>query len=152
MAHPTVVGLQEEEFDLNQLTDQLLTPEVGAACIFTGVVRRLTKRDDPRRTEYLEYQAYTSMAEEKLRQIAVEIRERWPTVIGVAIVQRTGRLLPQEPTVAVICTASHRDTGIFEAARYGIDRLKEIVPVWKKEATPEGEEWVEGDYKPQAGE
>ncbi len=152
MAHPTVVGLQKEEFDLNQLTDQLLTPEVGAVCTFTGVVRGLTKRDEPHCTKYLEYQAYPSMAEEKLRQIAAEIRERWPTVIGVAIVQRTGRLLPQEPTVAVICTASHRGTGIFEAARYGIDRLKEIVPVWKKEVTPEGEEWVEGDYRPEPGE
>lgn len=152
MAHPTIVSIQNERFDLNELTDQLLTPEAGAVCIFTGVVRGLTKRDDPRRTEYLEYQAYQSMAEEKLRQIAAEIRERWPTVMGVAIVQRTGRLLPQQPTVAVICTAGHRDTGVFEAARYGIDRLKEIVPVWKKEVTPEGEEWVEGDYKPAPGE
>lgn len=152
MAHPTIVSIQDEGFDLNELTDRLLTPEAGAVCIFTGVVRGLTKRDDPQRTEYLEYQAYQPMGEEKLRQIAAEIRERWPTVMGVALVQRTGRLLPQQPTVAIICTAGHRDTGVFEAARYGIDRLKEIVPVWKKEVTPEGEEWVEGDYKPAPGE
>jgi molybdopterin synthase catalytic subunit len=152
MANPTIVGLQDERFDLNELLDRLLTPETGAVCIFTGAVRGLMERGEPRRTEYLEYQAYQSMAEEKLSQIAVEIRERWPTVIGVAIVQRTGRLLPQQPTVAVVCTAGHRDTGVFEAARYGIDRLKEIVPVWKKEVTAEGEEWVEGDYKPSPGE
>ena len=48
--------------------------------------------------------------------------------------------------------AGHRDTGVFEAARYGIDRLKQIVPVWKKEVSPDGEEWVEGDYFPAAGE
>jgi molybdopterin synthase catalytic subunit len=54
--------------------------------------------------------------------------------------------------VLIACTAAHRDTGVFEAARYGIDRLKEIVPVWKKEVGPHGEEWVEGDYVPKPGE
>ncbi|MFN8425746.1 MAG: hypothetical protein U0X87_05750 [Anaerolineales bacterium] len=52
----------------------------------------------------------------------------------------------------IACTAAHRDTGVFEAARYGIDRLKEIVPVWKKEVSPSGEFWVEGEYIPKAGE
>ncbi len=64
---------------------------------------------------------------------------RWPTVEGIAIVQRIGRLYPMTPTVLIACTAAHRDTGVFEAARYGIDRLKEIVPVWKKEVGPHGE-------------
>jgi MoaE-MoaD fusion protein len=54
--------------------------------------------------------------------------------------------------VLIACTAAHRDTGVFEAARYGIDRLKEIVPVWKKEVGPDGQEWVEGDYIPKPGE
>ena len=52
----------------------------------------------------------------------------------------------------IVCTAAHRDTGVFEAARYGIDRLKEIVPVWKKEVRPDGEFWVEGEYIPKPGE
>jgi molybdopterin synthase catalytic subunit len=69
-------------------------------------------------------------------------------VEGIAIVQRIGRLNPGTPTVLVACTAAHRDTGVFEAARYGIDRLKEIVPVWKKEVGPQGQEWVEGGYHP----
>lgn len=69
------------------------------------------------------------MAEEKLRKIADEIRERWPAIEGIVIVQRIGKLMPQTPTVLIGCTAAHRDTGIFDAARYGIDRLKEIVPV-----------------------
>ena len=85
-------------------------------------------------------------------QVADEIRQRWPTVEGVAIVQRVGRLHPCTPTVLIACTSAHRDTGVFDAARYGIDRLKEIVPVWKKEAGPDGEEWVEGDYIPKPGE
>ena len=52
------------------------------------------------------------------------------------------------PTVLIVCTAAHRDEGVFEAARYGIDRLKQIVPIWKKEVGPGGEAWVEGDYHP----
>lgn len=92
------------------------------------------------------------MAEAKMRQIADEIRERWPVVKGVAIIQRIGRLYPETPTVLVACSAAHRDTGIFEAARYGIDRLKEIVPVWKKEVGPDNETWVEGEYTPKPGE
>lgn len=91
-------------------------------------------------------------AEAKMKQVADEIRERWPTIEGIAIVQRIGRLYPRTPTVLIACTAAHRDTGVFEAARYGIDRLKEIVPVWKKEVGPNGEEWIEGDYIPKPGE
>ena len=62
--------------------------------------------------------------------------------------QRVGRLDPGTPTVLIACTAAHRDTGVFEAARYGIDRLKQIVPVWKKEIGPGGEFWIEGSYTP----
>jgi molybdopterin synthase catalytic subunit len=92
------------------------------------------------------------MAETKMLQVADEIRERWPEVEGILIVQRIGRLAPGTPTIVIACSAAHRDTGIFEASRYGIDRLKEIVPIWKKEITPEGETWVEGEYHPQKGD
>jgi molybdopterin synthase catalytic subunit len=54
--------------------------------------------------------------------------------------------------VLIACSAGHRDTGVFDAARYGIDRLKEIVPVWKKEVGPQGKEWVEGEYFPAKGD
>lgn len=151
-ALPTIFSIIEEEIDLNALLDQITLPSTGAAAIFTGMVRGVTQRGLPRQTLYLEYEAYKPMAEAKMRQIAEEIRARWPTIEGIAIVQRTGRLQPRTPTVLIACTAPHRDTGVFEAARYGIDRLKEIVPVWKKEVGPDGEEWVEGDYLPQAGE
>jgi molybdopterin synthase catalytic subunit len=87
-----------------------------------------------------------------MQQVAAEIRARWPAVEGIAIVQRIGRLDPGTPTVLIVCTAAHRDTGVFEAARYGINRLKEIVPVWKKEVGPQGEYWVEGEYIPDDGE
>ncbi len=144
----TLFIITQDELDLDDLLRQITLPETGAACLFTGMVRGLTERDNPHSTEYLEYEAYQPMAEAKMRQVAEEIRERWPAVEGIAIVQRVGRLEAGTPTVLIACSAAHRDTGVFEAARYGIDRLKEIVPVWKKEVGPQGEEWVEGEYIP----
>jgi molybdopterin synthase catalytic subunit len=116
--------------------------------LFTGTVRGTTDRDNPHETDYLEYEAYKPMAEAMMRQIASEIRAHWNSIDGIALIQRVGRLYPRDLAVAVACAASHRDTGVFDAARYGIDRLKEIVPVWKKEVGPSGEEWVEGNYIP----
>ncbi len=149
---PTIYSITEAEIDLNDLLDQITLTSTGAAAIFTGMVRGVTSRDNPHETVYLEYEAYVPMAEAKMRQVADEIRERWPTIEGIALIQRIGRLYPRTPTVLIACTSPHRDTGVFDAARYGIDRLKEIVPVWKKEVGPNGEEWVEGDYIPKPGE
>lgn len=152
MEFPTIFSITEDEIDLNNLLAKITLTSTGAAAIFTGMVRGATARGDAHETEYLEYEAYVPMAEEKMRQVAREIRARWPSIEGIAIVQRIGRLYPKTPTVLIACTAAHRDTGVFEAARYGIDRLKEIVPIWKKEVSPGGEFWVEGDYTPTAGE
>lgn len=150
-SRPTLYRITDQKIDLDDLLGQITSPAAGAAAIFTGMVRGETTRED-RQTLYLEYETYQSMAETKLKQVAEEIRQRWPDVIGIALVQRVGRLYPCTPTVLIACTAAHRDTGVFEAARYGIDRLKEIVPVWKKEVGPGGEEWIEGDYRPHLGE
>ena len=148
MNHPTIFSITEAELNIDDLLAQITLTGTGAAAIFTGMVRGETRRDDPHETVYLEYEAYIPMAEAKMKQVAEEIRQKWPAVEGIAIVQRVGRLYPKTPTVLIACTAAHRDTGVFEAARYGIDRLKEIVPVWKKEVGPGGEEWVEGHYLP----
>lgn len=152
MEFPTIFSITEAEIDLNDLLARITLTSTGAAAIFAGMVRGQTSRGDAHETEYLEYEAYVPMAEEKMKQVAEEIRARWPIVEGIAIVQRIGKLYPKTPTVLIACTAAHRDTGVFEAARYGIDRLKEIVPIWKKEVSPDGEHWVEGDYFPKAGE
>ena len=149
---PTIFYIAEEEIKLDDLLAKITLPTTGAAAIFTGMVRGVTARDDPHQTVYLKYEAYIPMAEAKMKQVAEEIRAQWPSVEGIAIVQRVGKLYPQTPTVLIACTAAHRDTGVFEAARYGIDRLKEIVPIWKKEVGPGGEFWVEGEYIPKAGE
>lgn len=149
---PTIYSITESEIDLNDLLDRITLPSTGAAAIFTGMVRGVTSRGDAHETEYLEYESYVPMAEAKMKQVADEIRENWPVVEGIAVVQRIGKLYPKTPTVLIACTAAHRDTGVFDAARYGIDRLKEIVPIWKKEVGPNGQEWVEGDYIPKPGE
>lgn len=149
---PLITSITEDELDLDALLQAITLDSTGAAAIFTGMVRGTTSRDNPHETVYLEYEAYQPMAEAKMKQVAEEIRARWPVVEGIAIVQRIGRLYPRTPTVLIACTAAHRDTGVFEAARYGIDRLKEIVPIWKKEFGPQGEEWVEGQYHPRPGE
>lgn len=149
-SHPTIFSITESELDLDSLLEQITLDSTGAAAVFTGMVRGVTSRDDPHQTAYLEYEAYVPMAEAKMKQVVDEIRERWPSVEGIAIVQRIGKLYPRTPTVLIACTAAHRDTGVFEAARYGIDRLKEIVPIWKKEVGPDGQFWVEGEYIPSA--
>jgi molybdopterin synthase catalytic subunit len=152
MDHPTTISITDEELDINGLLASVTPASSGAAAIFSGIVRGMTDRVPQHETTFLEYEAYKPMAEAKMRQVAEEIRNKWPSVEGIAIVQRVGRLFPRTPTVIIICTAAHRDTGVFEAARYGIDRLKEIVPVWKKEVGPDGEFWVEGEYIPKPGE
>ena len=149
---PTIFSITEDEIDLNDLLAQITLASTGAAAIFTGMVRGETRRGDAHDTDYLEYEAYIPMAEAKMKQVADEIRAKWSSIEGIAIVQRIGKLYPKTPTVLIACTAAHRDTGVFEAARYGIDRLKEIVPIWKKEVSPDGQFWVEGDYIPKPGE
>jgi molybdopterin synthase catalytic subunit len=152
MDYPTIFSITDVEIDLNALLAKITLTSTGAAAIFTGMVRGETRRGEAHDTEYLEYEAYIPMAEAKMKQVAEEIRARWPLVEGIAIVQRIGKLYPKTPTVLIACTAAHRDTGVFEAARYGIDRLKEIVPIWKKEVSRNGEFWVEGEYTPKPGE
>lgn len=149
--HPTYFAVTPDEPDMRAIYEHLTRPDVGAIVNFTGLVRGQTKREGlPAKTLYLEYEAYSTMAEEKMAQIAREIWQRWPKVKGVAIVQRIGKLDVSDITTFVTCAAGHRDQGVFEAARYGIDRLKEIVPVWKKEVGEDESVWVEGSYRPSA--
>ena len=149
LPHPTHFAVTTEPLDIEGIHARLTQPEIGAIVSFTGSVRGQTQRDGlPPETSYLEYEAYSEMAELKMAQVAREIWQKWPLVKGVAIVQRIGRLDIGENTTFVACASAHRDQGVFEAARYGIDRLKEIVPVWKKEVGEDLSVWVEGDYRP----
>lgn len=148
-AFPEIFRLAEGPIDHDEIIAAITVAETGAVCVFSGMVRGRTHKDDaPPETDYLEYEAYEPMAVAKMAQVAAEIREQWPLVQGIAIIQRVGRLDVGQNTVLIACSSGHRDQGCFEAARYGIDRLKEIVPVWKKEVGPDGAAWVEGHYRP----
>lgn len=142
---PTLLDITRAPIDLNALQSSVTTPRDGAVVLFTGVVRGRTGAEV---TDQLEYEAYQEMAVRKLRQVADEMRERFDGIHGIALVQRVGAMVVGEPTVAVVVSAGHRGDGAFEAARYGIDRLKQIVPVWKRETRPDGSSWIEGDYVP----
>lgn len=147
--YPEIFRLADQPFSTDELIAAITIPATGAVCVFSGMVRGETNQQgEVAHTERLEYEAYEAMALEKMRQVAQEIRERWSLVQGIAIVQRVGRLEVGQNTIVIACSSGHRDQGCFEAARYGIDRLKEIVPVWKKEVRPDGSSWVEGHYMP----
>lgn len=149
MPYPTYFALSPEPPDFEMIRQKLTQPDVGAVVSFAGSVRGQTQRDGlPPETISLEYEAYSGMAEQKMAQIAREIWQQWPNVKGIAIVQRIGKLDVGELTTYVACAAGHRDQDVFAAARYGIDRLKEIVPVWKKEIGRDQQVWVEGTYQP----
>jgi molybdopterin synthase catalytic subunit len=149
MTHPTILDITRAPIDLNALQRGVTTPEDGAVVLFTGTVRGVTGES---LTQQLEYEAYQSMALQKLEQVADEMRKQFEGIHGVALVQRIGEMAVSEPTVAVVVSAGHRGSGAFEAARFGIDRLKQIVPVWKKEIRPDGSAWIEGDYVPGAAD
>jgi molybdopterin synthase catalytic subunit len=122
---------------VDEVVSRLGDPAIGVVIAFVGVVRGVT---DGREVLFLEYEAYPEMAEEMLRQIGDEIRERWETIREVAIVHRLGRLEIGETSVVIALSAAHRPE-VFDAVHYAIDRLKEIVPIWKKEAWTDGAEW-----------
>jgi MoaE-MoaD fusion protein len=149
--YPEVCQLADAPLDLDALMAAITVPATGAVCVFSGMVRGETHTDDgAQQTAHLEYEAYAPMALAKMRQVAAEIRAQYPGVQGIAIVQRVGKLDVGQNTILIMCGSGHRDGGCFEAARYGIDRLKEIVPVWKREVGTDGAAWVEGAYMPSA--
>ena len=131
--------------DPTALHELVLRPQAGAVSLFLGVVRDNNLGRD---VDYLEYDAYPAMAVKIMRQIAAEIRERWE-VEAIAMQHRVGRLQIGEASVAVAVSSAHRGEGI-EACHYGIDRLKAIVPIWKKEVWADGEAWIEGSLQPAA--
>jgi molybdopterin synthase catalytic subunit len=114
--------------------------ESGAVALFLGVVR---DNSHGRRVLYLEYDAYPEMAERKLREVAEEARSRWP-ITEVAIAHRTGRLEIGETSLLIAVSSPHRHDA-FAACHHIVDRIKEIVPIWKKEVWEGGEAWIEGD-------
>ncbi len=124
-----------------QVREVVESPEAGAVVLFLGTVRNNT---DGRQVKHLEYDAYTPMAERKMTEIGQEILEKWG-IKHVAIIHRIGKLEIGEVSVAVGIASPHRKDG-FEACKYAMDRLKQIVPIWKREVWLDGDaEWVKPD-------
>ena len=136
--------ITSDPLDLQALHDLVLRSTAGAVSHFVGVVR---DNNLGRSVNHLVYDAYPTMATKMMRQIADEIRARWE-IDAVAIHHRTGRLEIGEPSVAIAVSAPHRADSIA-ACHHGIDRLKQIVPIWKKEVWSDGEHWIEGSLTPQ---
>lgn len=135
-----IFEITREPIDIARLRARLLTGESGAVVIFDGVTRNNTKG---RRTLYLEYEGYTEMALKTMAQICREAHEKWP-INHMGIVHRLGRIEISESSVVIVVTSAHRRVA-FEACHYAIDRLKKIVPIWKKEYFVDGEVWVENE-------
>lgn len=134
-----------EPLSLDDVAARVSRPNCGAVVVFAGVVRGIT---GDQVTDHLEYEAYVSMAEAMMAQIGEEIKARWPKIEAVAMVHRVGRMDVGEPSVVIAVAAPHRDDGAFEACRYAIERLKAIVPIWKKEVLTTGAQWIEGPRHP----
>lgn len=136
-AEPPRFAITTEPLSGDEIAARVTNPHSGATVVFVGTVREWT---NGRQTIHLEYEAYPEMAVEQLRVIGREIEERWPGA-QVAIVHRVGKLEVTEPSVVIAVATPHRPEA-FEACRYAIERLKQIVPIWKKEVWADGEEWV----------
>src|SRR4051812_10422262 len=136
-----MIQLTREPIDHASLTELVRKPGCGAVVTFLGTVRDLTGDEE---TVALEYEAYPAMAEQMMAAIVDEVAARWP-VGNVALVHRLGRLEVGEISVAVAVSTPHRPDA-FAACRYAIDRLKEVVPIWKKDVRPAGvSEWIHPD-------
>ena len=129
--------ITDQPLSLEPLVSVVTRSSSGAVASFLGVVREQTRG---RQVLYLEYEAYREMAIPKMREIADEIRQKWK-VDEIAMVHRIGHLEIGEVSVAIAVSAPHRHQALAACA-YAIDRLKETVPIWKKEVWTDGEEWV----------
>jgi molybdopterin converting factor subunit 1 len=131
------IAIGREPIDVAALEREVADPAAGAIVSFTGT----TRRDNAgRKVLRLEYEAYEPMALSEMRKLAIDAGERWK-IVRIAIAHRVGVVKIGETSVAIAVSAAHRGEA-FEACRFAIDRLKEIVPIWKKEHFKGGEVWI----------
>ena len=130
-ASTTHTRVTSEPLSLERLAQMVVRPESGAVVTFQGTTRDV---------ERLEYEAYPGMAEKEIERIAAEASARWP-IARIAVVHRTGVVPIGEASVAIAASSAHR-ADAFSAARFTIDRLKEVVPIWKKEFFDGGAVWI----------
>ena len=133
-----MLAIVEGPIDVGVLISAAQRPDCGAISTFVGTTR--VDENNGASVEHLEYEAYKPMANRKLEEIGAEIEERWD-VREVTIVHRIGRVGPGEASVAIV-VASPRRGPAFEASRYAIERIKQVVPIWKREVWSDGYVWV----------
>jgi molybdopterin synthase catalytic subunit len=131
-------AIVEDPIDVGALVAAAQRPDCGAISTFVGTTR--VDESQEASVEYLEYEAYRPMADRKLEEIGADIGERWD-VRDVSIVHRIGRVDPGEVSVAIVVASARRGPA-FEASRYAIERIKEVVPIWKREVWSDGYVWV----------
>jgi molybdopterin synthase catalytic subunit len=133
-----MIEITETAIDHAAVTERVRSDRAGAVCTFLGTVREFTGE---RRTVALSYEAYPEMALKKMAELEAEARRRWP-VIELAMAHRVGELDLGEVSVVVAVSCPHRQDA-FEACRWLIDTLKEVVPIWKRENWEDGgQEWI----------
>lgn len=130
-------AITSEPLSIDAVTQKVNTTNHGATLVFVGTTRELTGEQ---RTIHLEYEAYIPMALSKMEQIGEEIAANWPGT-KCAISHRIGKVDIAESSVIIAVSTPHRDN-CYAASRYAIERLKQIVPIWKKEVWEDGTEWV----------
>lgn len=129
--------LTDSPIDTRALTSSVMRRSDGACAVFEGIVR---DHHEGKTVESIDYEAYAPMAEKEIEKIVRAVRQEWPDV-AVAVLHRLGRLAVGDVSIAIACASPHRAEA-FEACRAMIDRIKQTVPIWKKERGPGGEEWV----------
>lgn len=142
-AHDDLILLVRDAIAADDLIKHVRQAEDGAVVTFDGCVRN---QSHGRKTLYLEYEAYESMAFEKMREIAASLHALF-AIDSVAMTHRLGRLEIGETSVFIAVSAPHRKAA-FEACRHAIDTLKKTVPIWKKEFFEDGAVWADGELPP----
>ncbi|MER1985015.1 MAG: molybdenum cofactor biosynthesis protein MoaE [Solibacillus sp.] len=137
----------QEPIVVERVREKVASRNAGATVIFIGTVREMT---NGKRTLSLEYQAYEPMAVRKLAEIGEEMRAKWGAV-QVAITHRIGRLEISDIAVVIAVSSPHRKVA-YEANEYAIERIKEIVPIWKKEYWEDGTKWIGNQLQTQSFE
>ena len=132
-----MINITSDPLDPDSITELVRKNSNGAIITFLGTTRDST---DGKRVNYLEYEAYQPMAQDMIRQIFDEVKERWE-IEDLAMSHRLGKVDIGEISMVVAIASPHRKQA-FEAGQYSIDRIKEIVPIWKKEFFDDGEGWV----------
>jgi len=136
------IRVEAKPLEMAELVRAVEHPSAGGLVTFAGVVR---DHHDGKRVTAIAYEAYSTMAEAKMRQIAENVERRWPDC-RIAMAHRTGKLEIGEASVLIAVSAPHRAEA-FDACEYAIDTLKQIVPIWKKEAYEDGEVWLEHEHR-----